>query len=78
MKNILVPTDFSDNAANALSFAVAIANRFGSHITLFYAYQVYRPTGALVSVERYIREDADNDMEELLAKTQAQLMNVPP
>ncbi len=75
MKNILVPTDFSDNASNALSFAIAIANRFGSHISLFYAYQVYRPTGALVSVERYIREDADNDMDQLLAKSRAQLMN---
>ncbi len=75
MKNILVPTDFSDNAFNALSFAIAIANRSGSHITLLYAYQVYRPTGALVSVERYIREDADSDMDQLLDKARAQLMN---
>ena len=56
MKNILVPTDFSEHANNALDYAVAIANRFGSHITLFYAYKVYSTTGMLVSVERFMKD----------------------
>lgn len=75
MKNILVPTDFSEHANNALDYAVAIANRFGSHITLFYAYKVYSTTGMLVSVERFMKDDAEEDMHKLIEKTRISLMN---
>jgi nucleotide-binding universal stress UspA family protein len=34
MKTILVPTDFSDNAKNALDFAIEIAKKHGSKIVL--------------------------------------------
>ncbi len=37
---ILVPTDFSDNAENALGFAIAIVNRLGGSITLYHVYKV--------------------------------------
>ena len=42
MKKILVPTDFSENARNAVDFSVAIANQFGSEIHLLYTYKIDR------------------------------------
>ncbi|HMN91306.1 MAG TPA: universal stress protein [Saprospiraceae bacterium] len=62
MKKILVPTDFSENAANALRYAAFLANQFGSQITLLHTYKVYNTTGSFVSVESFIKEDASRDM----------------
>ncbi|GEO05773.1 universal stress protein [Adhaeribacter aerolatus] len=36
MKNILVPTDFSENAANALSYAIQLARRVQGRLILFH------------------------------------------
>jgi nucleotide-binding universal stress UspA family protein len=38
MKKILVPTDFSDHAASAAHYAVALGKQFNAHITLFHVY----------------------------------------
>lgn len=40
MKNILVPTDFSKSAANALDYAIEIAQLTDSNLILFHAYQL--------------------------------------
>lgn len=40
MKNILVPTDFSKSAANALDYAIEIAQLTGANLILFHAYQL--------------------------------------
>lgn len=40
MKNILVPTDFSPEALNALNFAVPLAEKFKASIILFHAYSL--------------------------------------
>lgn len=40
MKNILLPTDFSQNAENALSFAVEIARLVKGNLILFHSYSV--------------------------------------
>ncbi len=40
---ILVPTDFSEDAAKALEIAVDLANRFGSRIVLLHAYAIELP-----------------------------------
>jgi nucleotide-binding universal stress UspA family protein len=58
MKKILVPTDFSDNAFNALSYAVELANEFGSQIILLHTYTVSSTSGMFVSVESFIKKDA--------------------
>jgi len=47
MKNILVPTDFSPNAENALYFAMLLAQKVNGKITLFHAYQAAAPAGAV-------------------------------
>lgn len=75
MKKILVPTDFSQHAENALSYAIGIANRFGSKITLLHTYKVRSTAGMLVSLDRYMKEDADVDLTSSLEKAKAQLMN---
>ena len=40
MKNILVPTDFSQNATDAAHYAAALANITGARLLLFHAYHV--------------------------------------
>jgi nucleotide-binding universal stress UspA family protein len=42
INKILVPTDFSDNADQALAFATKIATRFGSKITLFHVISLFQ------------------------------------
>ncbi|MDX1942004.1 MAG: universal stress protein [Saprospiraceae bacterium] len=75
MKKILVPTDFSECANNALAYAVDIANTFGSTITLLHTYQVYSKAGSFISVESFMKEDATNAMLELTKNTGALLKN---
>lgn len=58
MHKILVPTDFSDNAFNALSYAVSLANHFDSEITLLHTYTVSSTSGMFVSVASFIKKDA--------------------
>lgn len=41
MKTILVPTDYSENAHNALLYAIDLAKATGSNIVLFHAF--YQP-----------------------------------
>lgn len=45
MKTILVPTDYSDVASNALHYAVELAKSSNSKIILLHAYQIPVPTG---------------------------------
>jgi Universal stress protein family. len=40
MKTIIVPTDFSPVAANALKYAIDMANDIGAQIILLNTYQV--------------------------------------
>ena len=39
IKKILAPTDFSESAREAVSYAVELASTFGAQLTLFHAYQ---------------------------------------
>ncbi|HVJ94100.1 MAG TPA: universal stress protein, partial [Labilithrix sp.] len=50
-KNILVPTDFSDTATEALDYAIDIAEKFGARVTVLHTFEiplVGLPDGALV------------------------------
>ena len=62
MKKILIPTDFSENANNALRYAINIANYFEAEVHLIHVYEVRASTGAFQSVGEYIREDAERDL----------------
>jgi nucleotide-binding universal stress UspA family protein len=44
MNKILVPTDYSEQAGNAVDYAVKVAQRFNASIVLFHAFHVPVPT----------------------------------
>ena len=75
MKKILVPTDFSKNAQNALQFALAFANEYGSEITLIHTFKLYSSTGMFVSVEAYMEDDARKDLVKTIKESRANLKN---
>ena len=75
MKKILVPTDFSENAILAIDYAIALANQFGSTLTLLNLYKVYSSTGMFISVEHYMKEDAAEHMLRLMTTIEKHLVN---
>lgn len=66
MKKILVPTDFSENANQALNYAIHVANKFGATIYVLHAYQVSSSTGRLISIDRIVEEDRERELTSLL------------
>jgi nucleotide-binding universal stress UspA family protein len=60
---ILVPTDFSDNAGNALEFAKKIAHREKASITLLYAfYAVYDFAAQATEIIGQIEQEAKREL----------------
>ncbi len=74
MKRILVPTDFSENALQALDYASKIANRFGGHITLLSTFETPRPTGSLRSMRNIIYKDREEQMTALVSTAHEKLV----
>ena len=76
IRSILVPTDFSENSAGALDYAVALAGLFGASLHLVHVCQV--PTlasatidGAIISMpewESQLRVAAEAEMARLVAR----------
>lgn len=62
MKNILVPTDFSANAANALRYAIELAKIFDSRLTLLHTYTFSSRSDMFVSMEKIMQKDAEKEM----------------
>jgi nucleotide-binding universal stress UspA family protein len=75
MKKILMPTDFSQCALNALGYAVDIANQFGCKITLLHTYKHYSTSGMFVSVEEYMEKDAAKNLLNIIKKVEPKLRN---
>ncbi|MBK8552564.1 MAG: universal stress protein [Ignavibacteria bacterium] len=70
MKNILFPTDFSQNAENALNFAIEIARKVKGHLVLFHAYSVQlidpnMPAEIYLSAYQEEEKSAKESLEEL-------------
>ena len=62
MKTILVPTDFSENAAHAFRFATLLARKLKARLILFNAFQVPIPVAAIsYSLLQEMREDKRNE-----------------
>jgi len=57
MKKILVPTDFSNNAYNALEYAIQFSQPFNATLALYHTYRVMSTTGSFTTVKGYIEED---------------------
>jgi nucleotide-binding universal stress UspA family protein len=75
MRKILVPTDFSANAHQALEYAITIANQFGATIHVLHAYQLASSTGHLVSIDNIVQEDREKELNSALRKIKPLLKN---
>ncbi|MFT5166889.1 MAG: nucleotide-binding universal stress UspA family protein [Saprospiraceae bacterium] len=73
MKSILVPTDFSANTQTALEYAIDLANQFACKLILFNTYKLSHRAGMFIGVERMMRDESKELMEETLEKTQKKL-----
>jgi nucleotide-binding universal stress UspA family protein len=67
MSKILVPTDFSDHSEIALEFALQIANKSTSQVTLLNVFDVPELS------DSWIQNDYDHTWEEVLIKAKADL-----
>ncbi len=72
MKKILVPTDFSDGAFNALIHALHIAKKFGATVDIIHAYSI-PPTGTAVMVDLtdILRKNANEELSLLRERVMA-------
>lgn len=64
MKKILVPVDFSTYSQNALNYAINLARDLKASLHLLHTYVVHSSADMIISIERYIREDAEKMMED--------------
>jgi nucleotide-binding universal stress UspA family protein len=61
-RRILVPTDFTESSEKAIEWAISLAQRLGSKVTLMHAYEipiVGFPDGALVATAEIAARIAD-------------------
>lgn len=73
MKKFLVPTDFSENATNAIRYAIALAKILEAKLTLVHTYKVYSTSGMFISVESYLKKDAARQMLETYEMVEGKL-----
>ncbi len=73
MKKILVPTDFSPNAENALTFAINIANKLDGEVQLLHTYQAAKRALVLLDIESMMKEEAEEKMERMIKKFSPQM-----
>lgn len=76
MKKILVPTDFSDNANNALRYAINIANYFGADVHVLHVFDSISTTGGFTDVREHIKENAERDLSDNLRKFKDSLLGL--
>lgn len=73
MKNILFPTDLSDNSTIAYDFALDVALLSGAELTVLNTYQLpYSKSNLLVSMIDRMKEDSEDELKKLREKAQNQ------
>jgi nucleotide-binding universal stress UspA family protein len=74
MYNILIPTDFSDNARKAVNYAIWLFQGHELNIFLFNAYGTSRTEGSmLISIDDILKKEADHEMENELKRVKSML-----
>ena len=73
MQKILVPTDFSDGARQALDYAVAIANKFDSEITLYHVFKMRVTSRSFVSIDSLLKEEAEEKLGKIIDEVKPQI-----
>lgn len=67
MKNIIVPTDFSKNAANAMHYAAALAQAAKARLVLYHAFPYpVIATDVPIEIQQFIDETTETHVEKLL------------
>ena len=69
MYKIIVPTDFSGVAKNALLYSVSLINDVGGHISLVNFYDVPNVSGHQKLMDQMIRDGVEKEMEKLVIVT---------
>lgn len=75
MKKILFPTDFSDNAAKAMQYALFLAKELSADLILLNTYQI--PAGGNTSIKslhlaEILKSDAEEGLQKVLKEIRAQ------
>jgi nucleotide-binding universal stress UspA family protein len=69
MKNILYPTDFSENSTHALDYAVELARLFDAELMLFNSYELpYSRSNVLVSMTERMQKDSEESLKEMQSR----------
>lgn len=69
METILVPTDYSDCALNALNYAINFAATIHAKITVFNSFHMpHAGSTAIMNFNDLMRKDSEESMEEFIAK----------
>jgi nucleotide-binding universal stress UspA family protein len=78
MNTIIVPTDFSDNAANALEYALIIARKTSARIYLLHSFHLPPSnTTTVKKIDHILKQDAEDAMATLLAQVRSNPANQP-
>lgn len=77
MSRILVPTDFSENADQAIAFAVQLALKKGRTIDLLHTYEKPETgSGFMINIVDILKEDAEKGMKQLTEKVTKEYPNI--
>lgn len=77
MNMILVPTDFSDAAKNALDYAINIAKRIKGEILLMNAYSIPRSgSSVMIDVSDVLKQDSIKKLQEEKQRIESSLGNI--
>ena len=76
MNHLIVPTDFSENAKNALIFAINIANHYDDcTIHLIHVYETRAETGIMAPVKDFMTNQANRSLQELVSEVKPNLLH---
>lgn len=77
IQKILVPTDFSENAQNALNYAIELAILYKAEVILFNAYHLpYAGATMMIDISDVLKKESDKSLEELREKIVADYPNI--
>lgn len=75
MKKILVPTDFSENADNALKYAIEVANAFKADIHLVHSFKLSNKVGVAPETQNKLRLIAIEKLDAVISKYENDMNN---
>ena len=62
---IICTTDFSDSSTNALKWSIDLAKRLDAHLTILYAYRLFKQNGEVVAMKKMIEDEATRNFSAL-------------